>query len=661
MTLKYQNCKNSDSRIHTVPLETILENFDYFVVFKDNDIFSEKRMPLENKVYYKITNELFIVIIYGFNKRISKYDGELKYVEVALRDGEKEYLLFNKKILELKNKKHKSAKDKEYLLKIIKIFEKIPKFKNTSDNKLKISFEDSLIKIDYFEKDSIENKYVVLDVETNGLKKKSDDLLSICIYDPFRGIAYLRFLPLDLQPVVFTGWINGLTSKKINKYPHLTQEELDEIINYFDLNHKTILTYSGGKGTFDLDFIKNYLYRRNLKGFDNYEFVNIKQYFPPAPYGCEGQMTKDNLCKLFGIEGVTKIHSSLNDTLLEWKLFKKIYKKNCIITNYDLYYVHKDYVIPITYLNRNQNLVKYLDLNIPQIDTSIEKIYEYHFNKKTLKEVKKFDTNITGITIENAINSYFNVNKQDNSAFLINNKKKLEYIGSFVRKNIIEIPIQELSDGTIKSLDSKYDSYVEKVNDVTKTILSELKPSFDYIKENVFNASDEIMSQELSISNNGKILAKCDLSTRSEVLEIKTTQSYKKSLDYLHLSDNFARQLYYEANGRKAFILFINFDLNINSKTYEKIINDLVLCLFKVNFKVNKEIKSYEVLSNESKLILKEIIKDNSISFPLACLRAKVSKYDIKIYMKELKEKGYIVWEGENSSHGFWKVLRNID
>jgi DNA polymerase III alpha subunit (gram-positive type) len=44
--------------------------------------------------------------------------------------------------------------------------------------------------------DTNPTKYVVFDVETNGLKSKKDDLLSISFYKPDDGKEYSKFLPL---------------------------------------------------------------------------------------------------------------------------------------------------------------------------------------------------------------------------------------------------------------------------------------------------------------------------------------------------------------------------------------------------------------------------------------------------------------------------------
>ena len=61
------------------------------------------------------------------------------------------------------------------------------------------------------------NKYVVLDVETNGLSSEKHDLLSISIYKPDDNKIYNRFLPLDLNLEIFTTEINGITPKMLEE------------------------------------------------------------------------------------------------------------------------------------------------------------------------------------------------------------------------------------------------------------------------------------------------------------------------------------------------------------------------------------------------------------------------------------------------------------
>lgn len=63
--------------------------------------------------------------------------------------------------------------------------------------------------------DTNPTKYVVFDVETNGLKSKKDDLLSISFYKPDDGKEYCKFLPLELNRKIVTTHINGITEKDL--------------------------------------------------------------------------------------------------------------------------------------------------------------------------------------------------------------------------------------------------------------------------------------------------------------------------------------------------------------------------------------------------------------------------------------------------------------
>ena len=134
-------------------------------------------------------------------------------------------------------------------------------------------------------------KYVVLDVETNGLSSIRDDLLSISIYKPDTGESYNRFLPLELNAAVVTTAINGIKTKDLKGLLPLTQAEVDEIIRVFELRERTILTYGG----IDEKFIVKYFQRHHLQGVDYFAFYNFKHEIISSRFS-EGNITKDNLC-----------------------------------------------------------------------------------------------------------------------------------------------------------------------------------------------------------------------------------------------------------------------------------------------------------------------------------------------------------------------------
>ena len=94
------------------------------------------------------------------------------------------------------------------------------------------------------------------------------------------------------------------------------------------------------------------------------------------------------------------------------------------------------------------------------------------------------------------------------------------------------------------------------------------------------------MTQELIVNEKDNVLAKCDLSSKNAILEIKAFISDIEKIKY---------QLYYQANGRPIYLL--------QTKWNTKIKKGLIFIIYKVNILEEEMIKnSYENQINNEKL-----------------------------------------------------------
>lgn len=410
--------------------------------------------------------------------------------------------------------------------------------------------------------------YVVLDVETNGLSSLKHDLLSISIYKPDDNKIYDRFLPLELNDFVETYWINGIDEDMLSDKTPLTQEEFDELINDFELDRRTILTY----GSIDEKFIKNYLKRKKISGFEKLTFYNFKHDIISSKFS-EGNITKDNLCNIYGIDGTIEVHSGLNDCILEWKLFEKMNGNKLIIISNTVNEFNDEYMIPASYLQTYPNF-KYSIKNYSKIN--YESIPVKSFNIKS-KELEKFDTNISGMTIEHLINTMLEARDVNDETLLFQakNRSKLKMIGK-LPSMIHNISAIFNKDGTITAVNKDDEERVKKINEVTLAIKKEISPLIEFIKNEIFN-NEEILSQELVLNENDNVMAKCDLSSDNKILEIKAFNDND--------IDKFKYQLYYEANGRDIYLLQTFWFANIKK--------GLKFTIYKVNPIEYKERTSY--------------------------------------------------------------------
>lgn len=381
------------------------------------------------------------------------------------------------------------------------------------------------------------SKYVVLDVETNGLSSLRDDLLSLSIYKPDSHKCYSRYFPLEMQSSLRREEINGITHEMIKGKKPLTQEEFDQIVKDFDLHDRIILTYGG----IDEKFVRNYLKRKRIKGFEDLTFHNIKHDIISSKFS-DGSVTKDNLCILFNIQGVSTVHSGLNDCILEWKLFEKMGGRKMIVINYDAYFLNNEYIVPVSYLQNYPNL-KYC-VKTPQLNEYGLKLkIVFSINNRSIKKLEKeLGPKNSGVIIEEQINTMLDVNRESDEDFIfqIENKGKLERIGTLGASRVENLSLDE--DGKIISNGNR------KIKDLNKAISelqNNLAPLVAYIKSSVFNG-EPINSQEVVVSKEDNVYAKCDLSSKSTIMEIKSYNVNVNDVKY---------QLHYESKGRQIYLL----------------------------------------------------------------------------------------------------------
>lgn len=453
----------------------------------------------------------------------------------------------------------------------------------------------------------IASQYVVLDVETNGLSSLRDDLLSISIYQPDTQKMYNRFLPLELNRDVYTTHINGITKKNLKKATPLSQDEVDVLIDEYDLCNRIILTY----GSIDEKFINNYFKRKKLCGYEKLHFFNFKRNIISSRFS-GGNITKDNLCRLYGIDYVQELHTGVNDCLLEWELFKKMDNNRLLITNNKVFEFNEDYIVPASYLATYPNF-KYHTQNLPRFKCSSRVVKKFEV---VSRKIKKFPTNFNGMTIEHLINTMLDAEKIDSSAFLIQNKSKLKYIGK-LPSPYDEIYMNFNSDGTVSAVENKDKELADELNKFILLLRAEIVPLVDYIKKSIFK-NKHILSQELVVHRDKNVLALCDLSSETAVLEIKTYGV----VDFDKLGD----QLFYESNGRDCYIMQIEWSVKkkkmtfIISKIKFEIDSSLPLNSLEnriENFKnriANKQVDVIEYVDSYSKVTLKCHVCGNTFS-----------------------------------------------
>lgn len=401
-----------------------------------------------------------------------------------------------------------------------------------------------------------ESKYVVLDVETNGLTI-GYDLLSISLYLPDKDKKYERYLPPEKNKHVLpeASAINGITDEMVADKTPITQEEWDNLVLDFELDKREILHY----GKIDQTFIKDYLLSHGIKGFSKLTFHNIKRHFLTNSFS-SGEYSKDNLCKGLGIDGVTDVHNGLNDCILEWKLFKKIEGGFVLCLRLGdwqmgMYKLSDKYYIPASRIRYFPNMKYAVDL--PDLKVDFEEIFSLELSKKCYNK-KDMWFQPAGFASERIIRASLNAVNVEDDSFAKENFKNLELIGKFSYKpDEYEIPVIENSDGTLTAVREEDKDAVEEMNRAMLQIKSELSPLFDFVKNEIFQKKP-INTQETIINDELRSFGYTDFSNDVACLEMKFSDGMMDDFyfnKYHPLINKHKYQLYILSNGRPTYLL----------------------------------------------------------------------------------------------------------
>ncbi len=144
------------------------------------------------------------------------------------------------------------------------------------------------------------------------------------------------------------------------------------------------------------------------------------------------------------------------------------------------------------------------------------------------------------------------------------------------------MPIILNRDGTIRALFKRDEARAKDFNKVTEIIKKKIQPLIEYIKHDIFS-DNQIMSQELIINERDNVLAKCNLSSKNAILEIKAFIPNMEKIKY---------QLYYQANGRTIYFLQTGWNTKLKRGLIFTVYKAIILEKDKIEINYENQIKN---------------------------------------------------------------------
>lgn len=169
------------------------------------------------------------------------------------------------------------------------------------------------------------DEYVVLDIETTGLNPLTDDIIQICVYKN-ENEYYSKYLPLMKKTTNTAFEINKITDETLKNATALTQQDVDYIIEKFDLKNKIIAIWTS-KNLFDRSFLEVYFFEHGLKGLENVTFFNSRNLLNQFPELGFKYAPKNQIASLYGIS-IENAHNALEDCIIQHMITENLLNNN---------------------------------------------------------------------------------------------------------------------------------------------------------------------------------------------------------------------------------------------------------------------------------------------------------------------------------------------
>ena len=192
-------------------------------------------------------------------------------------------------------------------------------------------------------------------------------------------------------------------------------------------------------------------------------------------------------------------------------------------------------------------------------------------------------------------------------------------------------------------------------------LLCPLVASFSSFLKNGLFENERVKEHEISISSDGKVYAECDLSSSKLVLG-----AYRKSRlgEGNELDIETTKKLYYQANGREAYLIVASGGLlaetkdNVSLYRYDDDGYSLSLCRVKFDlFDPEEKIWRF-VLDGCYLSALEEVVKNPDVTIKELTVLLKMCKRNVAHVLYVLKQLRYIERDNPKWRASGWKVLR---